>query len=177
MDAETAQHAQRVVEGWEAYGMGHGSVVPLYGDWYGKGGCFTRILDLKQSILHVDARIDSESGGILFKDGPIPYGKLEKILESVSEDGKQVQLLVLMVTHSADRGQAEGLSHVSDCILAVRGEASPQSRDHLQTLYENLRTGRTLKHSLTILTGATQEHNLVLLPSRAQQANCCYIVT
>eukprot|EP00288_Rhodomonas_lens_P011056 CAMPEP_0177750514 /NCGR_PEP_ID=MMETSP0484_2-20121128/33062_1 /TAXON_ID=354590 /ORGANISM="Rhodomonas lens, Strain RHODO" /LENGTH=518 /DNA_ID=CAMNT_0019265573 /DNA_START=176 /DNA_END=1727 /DNA_ORIENTATION=+ len=162
--------ARSVAEGWEAYGVEHGRVWTLYGNWYGKG-CGALISRLKPSILHIDATADSESRGMLFKDGEVPYERLHNILESISEDGKRVQLLVLMVSYSADGGQAQGLNRFSNCILAVRGEATDESRDHLQTLYENIRMGRTLKHSLTELAGTTREHNLVLLPPQVQEAN------
>eukprot|EP00961_Rhodomonas_salina_P265787 3592664-Rhodomonas_salina.1 len=124
MNAGLARHARSVAEGWEAYGVEHRPVFPLGGNWYGKGGCGTRILHLQPSILHIDAPADSEScisthqqtqsrrtsrlrGGMLFKDGAVPYERLHNILESISEVGKQVHLLVLMVSYSADGGRAE----------------------------------------------------------------------
>eukprot|EP00961_Rhodomonas_salina_P033378 449258-Rhodomonas_salina.1 len=76
-----------------------------------------------------------------------------------------------MVSYSADGGRAEGLSRFSDCILAVRGEATSQSREHLKTVYANLRMGRTLKDSLTALDVTARGHNLVLLPSGVQEGN------
>eukprot|EP00961_Rhodomonas_salina_P016024 215661-Rhodomonas_salina.1 len=96
MDKNLVQHARSVAEGWEAYGVEHGRVRTLYGNWYGKGGCGAWISRLKPSILHIDATADSESRGMLFKDGEVPYERLHNILESISEDGKRVQLLVLM---------------------------------------------------------------------------------
>eukprot|EP00961_Rhodomonas_salina_P299417 3938910-Rhodomonas_salina.13 len=76
MDAGSVQNARSVAEGWEAYGVECGRAVVLDGNWYGKGGCGSQILHLKPSILHVDARADPGSGGMLFKDGVVPYEKL-----------------------------------------------------------------------------------------------------
>eukprot|EP00961_Rhodomonas_salina_P146727 1975469-Rhodomonas_salina.1 len=76
-----------------------------------------------------------------------------------------------MVSHSADGGHGESLSRFADRILAVRGEASFASRNHLETVYQELRRGKTLRQALTYLDFTTHEHNLVLLPSQVQEAD------
>eukprot|EP00961_Rhodomonas_salina_P130700 1759491-Rhodomonas_salina.3 len=171
MDSSVPE-AENVANGWKAYGVENG-VVTLNGNWDGKGGCGDKISLLRPSILHVDARADSESGGMLFKDGAVPYEWLHELLKYISEDGVRVQLLVLMVSHSADGGHEKALSRFADRILAVRGETSPESRNHLETVYEDLRKGKTLKQALGRLNNMTRRsgHNLVLLPSQAQEAD------
>eukprot|EP00961_Rhodomonas_salina_P045529 611318-Rhodomonas_salina.3 len=110
MDTPLEWRAYDVVVGWKEHGVEHGNAVAIGGNWYGKGGCGERILQLKPSTSHIDARIDSNSRGMCFKDGVVPYEQLNDILESVSEAGKRVQLLVLSVSDSADHGQLTRLS-------------------------------------------------------------------
>eukprot|EP00961_Rhodomonas_salina_P138923 1869184-Rhodomonas_salina.2 len=80
---------------WQGYGEDAAEVVT--GNWWGRLGaglgCAKRVMDLRPSILHIEARTDELSGRLIFDDGEVGYQDLRTVLELIEEDGGRVRLL------------------------------------------------------------------------------------